>query len=132
MAYVCAGYTGSFSKDKSGTSSNQDSLILDGTAFSIDTYANKGGQFAIFSVDLLFRNGTSYLFGFDWGYGLTDFFQPYCGVALGFSDNIGFSWKIDAGIRIPVSAFCIRADISYSNVLGFAGTVAIGMDFAFL
>lgn len=132
LLYVCAGYTGSFSKDKSATSSNQDSLILDGTAFSIDTYANKGEQFAIFSVDLFFRNGTSYLFGFDWGYGLTEFFQPYCGGALGFSDNTGFSWKINAGIRIPISAFCIRADISYSDVLGFAGTVAIGMDLAFL
>lgn len=132
LLYVCAGYTSSFSKDKSATSSNQDSMIFDGAAFSLDSYADKGDPFLILSFNMFFRNGTSYLFGCDLGYGLTEFFQPYCGVALGFSDNIGFSWKIDAGIRIPVSAFCIRADISYSNVLGFAGTVAIGMDFAFL
>ena len=48
------------------------------------------------------------------------------------SDNDGISWKIDGGIRIPISAFCIRADISYSDILGFGVTIAMGMDISFL
>ena len=133
FAYVCFGYIGSFSKGKSSDSSNSNPDFLEnlGIEFSIDTYAKKSGQFAIFSFDYF---GSSCLFGFNWGYGLSEFFQPYFGGALGFkiSGDKRFSWKIDAGIRVPVSSFCIRADISYSNTIGFAGTIAIGMDLAFL
>ena len=133
FAYICAGFTGSFSKGESTALSNQSFSILEngGTQFSIDTYANKGEQFGIFSLDFLkYRSSTSYLIGYDWGYGLSEFFQPYFGASIGLNvgDDISFSWKLNAGVRIPVSVFCIRADISYSDILGFAGTVAIGMD----
>ena len=134
FAYICLGYTGSLRKFKSSGSSNPIPNFfedLDGIEFSIDTYAKKSEQFAIFSFDLL---GSSYLLGFNWGYGLSFFFQPYFGGAIGFkiSDNDGISWKIDGGIRIPISAFCIRADISYSDILGFGVTIAMGMDISFL
>ena len=74
--------------------------------------------------------------GFDLGYGVLSFFQPYLGGSLGMKwkdsfswGNIGFAWKVNAGIRIPLSSFTVRADVSYGTILGLAGTVAVGMYF---
>jgi hypothetical protein len=60
----------------------------------------------------------SWLVGFDWGYGLLSFFQPYLGGSLGMKwtdsfswENIGFAWKVNGGIRIPLSSFTVRTDI---------------------
>ena len=44
-------------------------------------------------------------------------------------ENIGFAWKVNGGIRIPLSFFAVRTDISYGTILGLAGTVAVGMYF---
>ena len=64
------------------------------------------------------------------------FFQPYLGGSLGMKwtdsfswENIGFAWKVNGGIRIPLSFFTVRTDISYGTILGLAGIVAVGMYF---
>ena len=76
--------------------------------------------------------------GFAWGYGLLSFFQPYFGSSLGMKstrmkstdkEKLGFAWKVNGGIRIPLSSFTVRTDISFGTILGLAGTVAVGMYF---
>ena len=76
--------------------------------------------------------------GFAWGYGLLSFFQPYLGGSLGMKstrmkstdkEKLGFAWKVNGGIRIPLSSFTVRTDISFGTILGLAGTVAVGMYF---
>lgn len=103
--------------------------------------ADFGDIFAIFSFDYLIDHSEektvdSWLVGFDWGYGLLLFFQPYLDGSLGMQwtdsfswENIGFAWKVNGGIRIPLSSFTVRTDISYGTILGLAGTLAVGMYF---
>ena len=44
-------------------------------------------------------------------------------------ENIGFAWKVNGGIRIPLSSFTVRTGISYGTILGLAGNLAVGMYF---
>ncbi|MBB5225422.1 hypothetical protein DYE50_03820 [Treponema ruminis] len=131
--YICFGYTGSLEK---GSSSEAEKY---GIEFSSETFADAGDIFAIFAVDY-FKDYTegekieAFLLGFDWGYGVFDFFQPYFGGTLGVKwnnsfdvENIDFAWKVNGGIRIPISSFCFRADLSYNTIIGTSGTIAAGV-----
>lgn len=110
-----------------------------GFEFGSETIADQGDIFAMIAIDYLYdnsdeKNTDSLLLGIDLGYGLLSFFQPYLGGAIGlkFSGDldIGFAWKLNAGIRIPFFyIFTIRAEISYGTILGPTGTVAVGMYF---
>lgn len=58
--------------------------------------ADFGDIFAIFSFDYLIDHSEektvdSWLVGFDWGYGLLLFFQPYLGGSLGMQWTDSFS-----------------------------------------
>jgi hypothetical protein len=75
----------------------------------------------------------SCLLGLSFGYGLIPIFQPYIGSAIGYkrndkfeTSNMQFSWKINGGFRIDLDTICIRTDISYGTILGFAGIIAVG------
>ena len=126
-AYFCLGYTSGFSVNKFGFE------------LSSETAANQGEFFSIFSFDYLMnhseeKNVDSWLLGFDLGYGVLTFFQPYLGGSLGMKwtdsfslGNVEFAWKVNSGVRIPFSSFTVRADISYGTILGLAGTFAIGL-----
>lgn len=139
-AYFSFGYTGSFNLENK-TESSFFNFNKCGFEFSTETLADQGDIFAIFSFDYLIDHSEektvdSWLVGFDWGYGLLSFFQPYLGGSLGMKwtdsfswKNIGFAWKVNGGIRIPLSSFTVRTDISYGTILGLAGTVAVGMYF---
>lgn len=138
--YFSFGYTGSFNLENE-TESSFFNFNKCGFEFSSETLADQGDIFAIFSFDYLIDHSEektvdSWLVGFDWGYGLLSFFQPYLGGSLGMKwtdsfswENIGFAWKVNGGIRIPLSSFTVRTDISYGTILGLAGTVAVGMYF---
>lgn len=138
--YFSFGYTESINLENE-TESSFFNFNKCGFEFSTETVADQGDIFAIFSYDYLIdyseeKTVDSWLVGFDWGYGLLSFFQPYLGGSLGMKwtdsfswKNIGFAWKVNGGIRIPLSSFTVRTDISYGTILGLAGTVAVGMYF---
>ena len=114
-----------------------------GFEFSSELLADQGDIFGILSFDYLIDHSEektvdSFLVGFAWGYGLLSFFQPYLGGSLGMKstrmkstdkEKLGFAWKVNGGIRIPLSSFTVRTDISFGTILGLAGTVAVGMYF---
>ena len=136
-AYFSFGYTGSFFNF----------IDIDfnkcGFEFSSETLADQGDIFGILSFDYLIdhseeKSVESFLVGFAWGYGFLSFFQPYLGSSLGMKSTmmkstdkgkLGFAWKVNGGIRFPLSSFTVRTDISYGTILGLAGTVAVGMYF---
>jgi hypothetical protein len=127
--YFSFGYTGLFNPEKIGCQLSSESL------------AERHESFSIIGIEYLLNNSMeksvyALLIGYDWGYALHPLFQPYFGGAAGinwtdsFSDgDIGFSWKICGGIRFSFSFFCIRAEISYSEILREAGTVCVGLHF---
>ena len=139
-AYFSFGYTGSFNLENE-TESSFFNFNKYGFACSSETLSDQGDIFAIFSFDYLIDHSEektidSWLVGFDRGYGLLSFFQPYLGGSLGMKwtdsfswKNIGFAWKVNGGIRIPLSSFTVRTDISYGTILYLAETVAVGMYF---
>ena len=114
-----------------------------GFEFSSELLADQCDIFGILSFDYLIDHSEektvdSFLVGFAWGYGLLSFFQPYFGSSLGMKstrmkstdkEKLGFAWKVNGGIRIPLSSFTVRTDISFGTILGLAGTVAVGMYF---
>lgn len=138
--YYSLGYIGSFNlgnKTELGFFNSQKY----GIELSGESFADQGEIFVILAFDSLIdysdeKSVESWVLGFDWGYGLTSFFQPYFGVLLGLKwtddfswGNIGFAWKANSGIRIPLSSFSIRFDVSYGTILGLAGTVSCGIRF---
>ena len=137
-AYFSIGYIGSFNIEGSTSSSFFDFNKF-GFELSSETLAEQEEFFAIFSFDYLIDHSEenhidSCLIGFDWGYGALQFLQPYLGASLGIKwndsfswENIGFAWKVNTGIRIPVNAYSFRAGISYGTILGLAGTLAVGI-----
>lgn len=138
--YFSLGYIGTFNLGNE-TDSSFFNFHKYGFEFSAETLADQGDIFAILAFDYIINHSEekpvdSWLVGFDWGYGLLSFFQPYLGGSLGMKwtdsftwENIGFAWKVNGGIRIPLSSFTVRTDISYGTILGLAGTVAVGMYF---
>lgn len=72
------------------------------------------------------------LIGFDLGFPLLPFFQPYGGGSIGIQKTGGwensplFSWKVNGGLRFDFSLFCIRFDVSSSRVLKTGATIALG------
>lgn len=139
--YFCVGYMGSFE-----SVSSEDSSFINfnkfGFELSSESTAELSNLFAILSFDYIVDNSdgtdenkkSSWLLGLSWGYSALPFFEPYVGSSLGMKwtdsfswDNIGFAWKVSGGIRIPLSDFVIRGDVSYGTILGLAGTVAVGL-----
>ncbi len=44
-------------------------------------------------------------------------------------DTLKEEYNVGQNIRIPLSSFTVRTDISYGTILGLAGIVAVGMYF---
>lgn len=109
------------------------SIEISGFEMSLESTADKDEYFAIFLFNHLQEdNLAGLLFGFDVGYSVLSFFQPYCGGFVGIKgengwEKTGLTWKVNGGIRIPVSIFCLRADISYSPISKVAETLAFGV-----
>ena len=138
--YFSLGYTGSFNLENK-TESGFFNFNNYGLELSSETMADEGDIFTILSFDYLMNHSEektvdSWLLGIDFGYGVLSFFQPYLGASMGMKwtdtfswDTIGFAWKVNTGIRIPLSSFIVRLDISYGTILGLAGTLVVGMCF---
>lgn len=108
-----------------------------GYQFAIENQAEEFEFACSFTVDYQKdfsdeKNINGLLFGSFLSFGLSDFFEPYVGAGLGIltaGDDKALTWKVNTGFRVPMNIFCIRFDLSCSNVLGFAGTVCAGMRF---
>ena len=123
--FISIGYMGSISDSSDSYFINWNKCGLE---ISTETLAGKGDIFAIFAFDYIEiaankvgeKESKSWLLGFDWGYGLLSFFQPYFGGSLGMKWEGDFScsyaslaWKVSGGVRIPIfDVLTVRGDIS--------------------
>lgn len=131
--YISFGYTKCMEKNDTPASEKY------GLEFSAESPGDREELFAIFAIDYLkdcreSRNTESVLVGYAWGYGLSRLFQPYFGGTLGVkwnnsfdAENIAFAWKVNGGVRILLSSFSFRTDISYNSIFGMSGTLAFGI-----
>ncbi len=137
--YYCIGYTGCTSYQLYGNS--KEGNFFDLNKFGIQLgYADNNivKCFGILTLDYLINHSEnpdidSLLFGFDIGFRIMKYLQPYGGFSAGFQwealslSNISFAWKVCGGFRFPFSFFCINTDISYSSILETAVTISIGI-----
>jgi|GEM_PF-1334209 len=138
--YFSVGYMGSIFSPNSGKSGKSSFINSQkfGIEVSTETAFRYGERFAVLVFDYLLdhteeKSADSWLLGFDWGYCLIPFFQPYFGLSAGMKwqgsfswENLGFAWKVSNGFRCSFSSISLRAEVSYSTILGIAGTVAAG------
>ena len=138
--YFSVGYTTSIFSPNSGKSGKSSFINSQkfGIEVSTETAFRYGERFAVLVFDYLLdhteeKSADSWLLGFDWGYCLISFFQPYFGLSAGMKwqdsfswENLGFAWKVSNGFRCSFSSISLRAEVSYGTILGITGTVAAG------
>ena len=110
-----------------------------GIQISSESLHREGEIFSLLTFDYLSEQKkkkalSSWLIGFNFGKSFFQFFNPYIGFSAGlkwFDDfdwnKSAFTWKINSGLRFPLSDLSFRAEVSYGSIFGLAGTASVGV-----